>query len=136
MNSLWLKEKPLNYMIKYWGHFFVEADAEWIQAEVGAELERQRAIINMDMPPVTKVSPAFVLNQDFKPEPESEYHVVTDDEDELPQRTANYWDEWRAREGFVERHLTPVQYGAELRKGLADKKPKKNKNGLRRKQFL
>ena len=32
------------------------------------------------------------------------------------QRTtpSNYWDEWRAREGIVMRHLTPAQYGEEL----------------------
>ena len=48
-------------------------------------------------------------------------------DDDQPQRTpapTNYWDEWRAREGIVEGHLTPAQYGDELRKRLADKQAK------------
>ena len=35
---------------------------------------------------------------------------------------SNYWDEWRAREGIVERNITPAQYGHELRQRLAAKK--------------
>ena len=74
------------------GHFGVEADDECTKAEVDAEWERQRAIVNIDMPQVTLVGTAFVLNWNFKPKPEPEFHVVTDDEDDLPQCTTNNWD--------------------------------------------
>ena len=38
---------------------------------------------------------------------------------------SNYWDDWRAREGIVERNLTPAQYGEELRQKKAEEARKK-----------
>ena len=45
-----------------------------------AEWNRQKAIIN-DGFQSTAFSPAFVLNWDFKPEPEPEYHEEVDEQD-------------------------------------------------------
>ena len=45
---------------------------------------KQKAITNMDRPPVTQPSPAFVLIWGFKLEPE--YHVISDDEQEVDEQ--------------------------------------------------
>ena len=68
----------------------------------------------------TERSTAFILNWDFKPDPEPKYIIVNNDPQPVQTSTANrtqfipsafetpvnFWDEWRAREGIVERHLT------------------------------
>ena len=63
-----------------------------------------------------------------EPAPEPQY-IIVDDTVTRPSKPviaqctpSNYWDEWRAREGIVERNLTPAQYGHELRQRLAAKK--------------
>ena len=77
-----LKEERLGHEVSF-GRFTVEeGDSEWTQAEVNAEWSRQKALTNM--PSVTQPSPPFVQNWDFKPEPEAEYHNVSDDELALP----------------------------------------------------
>ena len=72
-----------------------------------------------------------------KPEPEPEYIILNDDPQPVPTSTikpfipvaletpVNYWDDWRAREGIVERNLTPAQYGQEMAAKKAEEKRQK-----------
>ena len=71
----------------------------------------------------TEPSPAFVLNWDFKPATEPQPIPTSTVKPFIPvtlETPVNYWDALRAREGIVERNLTPAQYGQEMR--LAVKK--------------
>ena len=64
-----------------------------------------------------------MLNWDFKPATEPQPVPTSTIKPFITvalEAPANYLDEWRSREGIVERDLTPVQYGEELR--LAAKK--------------
>ena len=69
----------LTIELERFGHFTVEEGHRWTQDEIDAEWAR---LIELKKAP-TQPSPAFVLNWDFKPEPEPKYHVVSDDEDDL-----------------------------------------------------
>ena len=134
-------EKRLCFELEHFGHFTVGEGDRWTQTEIDTEWARQNAAKAQ----TTERSPAFVLNLDFKPEPEPEPEFIIMNDDDHPQpvpiipakplRTqfkpsafetpANYWDEWRAREDIVERHLTPAQYGTELMKKLSEKAKEK-----------
>jgi hypothetical protein len=113
----------LTYELERFGqHFTVEEGDRWTQAEVDAEWAR------LHPPSSSPRSLAFVLNWDFKPAPEPEYIVLSDDDDQPPvppnpvqvsaisnscdkywhehqpfmpvakETPVNYWDDWRARE--------------------------------------
>ena len=74
INPDWSKELRHIFELRHGGHFTVEVDdSPWTQAEIDAEWARQKAPTNM---PVTNRSPAFVLNPNFKPEPEQQYHEL------------------------------------------------------------
>ena len=76
INPDWSKELRFIFELRHGGHFTVEeSDSPWTQAEIDAEWARQKAPTNVIQP-----SPAFVLNWEFKPEPE--YHVVSDEEED------------------------------------------------------
>ena len=68
INPLWSKEERLRQEVLYFGHFIVKADSAWTQAEVNAEVARRKEIDNAGRLKPTLISPAFVLNWDFKPE--------------------------------------------------------------------
>ena len=98
----------LTFELERFGHFTIEGGDRWTQAEIDTEWVR----INAAKAPTDSEhrSAAFVLNCDFEPE----YIIVNDDQQPskpvIAQSTpANYWDEWRAREGIVVKHLTPAQ---------------------------
>ena len=124
-----------NTELERFGHFTVDEGQRWTQAEIDAEWDRLNAA-KLDKAP-TERSPAFVLNWDFKPATEPVYIIVNDDPQPVPTSTikpflplaletpANYWDEWRVREGIVKRHLPPAQYGDELRQKKAEEARKK-----------
>ena len=109
----------LRFELERFGHFTVEEGDRWTQAKIDAEWARQNAAKAQ----TTERNPAFILNWDFKPAPEPEYIIVNDDPQPVPTSTAkpfipsaletlaNYWDEWRSREGIVMKHLTQAQYG-------------------------
>ena len=120
----------LTFGLEHFGHLTIEEGGRWTQAEIDAEWEPQYAAKLFNAP--TEHCPAFIPNWDFKPAPEPEYIIVNDDPQPVPTSTvltptssakpfipsaletpANYWDDWRAREGIVMRHLTPAQYGDE-----------------------
>ena len=42
INPMWSKEMRLRHLVRYFGHFNVEADSEWTQAEVDAEVARKQ----------------------------------------------------------------------------------------------
>ena len=121
--------------LERFGHFTVDEGYHWTQAEVDAEWDRLNTAKLAKAP--TEPSPAFVLNWDFKPAAEPEYIILNDDPQPVPTSTikpfipvaletpVNYWDDWRAREGIVERNLTPAQYGAEMRQKKAEEDRKK-----------
>ena len=126
----------LTIELERFGHFTVDAGYHWTQAEVDAEWDRLNASKLAKAP--TEPSPAFMLNWDFKPasKPASEpQYIIVDDTDHQPSKPSkpviaqctpnNYWDEWRAREGIVMRHLTQAQYGAELRQKKAEEERQK-----------
>ena len=71
-------KERLTFELERFGHFTIEEGGRWTQAEIDAEWARQYAAKLVNAP--TERSPAFVLNQDFKSEPEPEYHVVSDEE--------------------------------------------------------
>ena len=62
----------LTVELERFGHFTVDEGYRWTQAEIDAEWDRLNAA-KLDKAP-TERSPAFILNWNFKPEPESEYH--------------------------------------------------------------
>ena len=68
----------LTFGLEHFGHLTIEEGGRWTQAEIDAEWARQFAAKLVNAP--TERSPAFVLNWDFKPEPQPEYHVVSDEE--------------------------------------------------------
>ena len=132
--------KRLTVELERFGHFTVDEGHSWTQAHIYVKWDRLNAA-KEHTTPTNERSLAFVLNWDFKPAPEPEYIIVNDDPQPVPTRTVptptsstkpfipsaletpvNYWDDWRASEGIVERNLTPAQYGHELRQ----KKPKKS----------
>ena len=115
----------LSFELDRLGHFTVEEGDRWTQVEIDAKWARQIAAKTQ----TTERSQAFILNWDFKPAPEPQYIIVNDDDHPQPSKPvisqctpSNYWDEWCVREGIVMRHLTPTQYGEELRQRLATKK--------------
>ena len=71
-------KERLTFELERFGHFMIEEGGRWTQAEIDTEWKRQYAAKLVNAP--TERSPAFVLNWDFKPEPEPEYHVVSDEE--------------------------------------------------------
>jgi len=81
VNPDWSKEKRLVYQLQYFGHFDVDDEHEWTQAEVDAEWVHQQTIATGGRVPVTERSQAFILNPNFKPPspPKEE-----SDEEELP----------------------------------------------------
>ena len=83
VNPDWPKEKRLVYQLQYFGHFDVDDEHEWTQAEVDAEWARQQTI-NMGRSPVTERSPAFILNTNFKPPSLPKEPKEESDEEELP----------------------------------------------------
>ena len=123
-------QERLTFELERFGHFTIEEGGRWTQAEIDAEWDRQYAV-KLANHATTEPSPAFVLNWDFKPEPEPEYIILNDDPQPVPTSTVkpfmpvsletpvNYWDDWRAREGIVMRHLTQAQYGQEMRQKKA-----------------
>ena len=122
-------EERLSFELDRFGYFTFEDSRwdRWTQAEIDTEWARQ--IAAKTPANVTERSPAFALNWDFKPQPEPQYIIVNDDDHLQPSKPvisqytpSNYWNEWRAREGIVERHFTHGQYGEELRQRLASKK--------------
>ena len=114
-------QERLTFELERFGHFTIEEGGRWTQAEIDAEWDRQYAV-KLANQAITEPSPAFVLNWNFKPEPEPEYIILNDDPQPVPTSTVkpfmpvsletpvNYWDDWRAREGIVMRHLTQAQY--------------------------
>ena len=60
----------LTIELERFGHFTVGEEGRWTQAEVDVEWARLNALKEERAP--SQPSPAFVLNRDFKPEPE--YH--------------------------------------------------------------
>ena len=126
-------QERLTFELERFGHFTVEEGDRSTQAEIDAEWDRQYAV-KLANRTTTEPSPAFVLNWDFKPAPAPEpapepQYIIVDDTDPQPSKPSltviasctpsNYWDEWRVREGIVERNITPAQYGHELRQRLA-----------------
>jgi hypothetical protein len=101
VNPDWPKEKRLMYKLQYFGHFDVDDEDEWTQAEVDAEWVRQQTI-NMGRAPVTERSQAFILNPNFKPpsppkeeSDEEEYRLPFEYKPD-PTRTID-WDAIRAQ---------------------------------------
>ena len=68
----------LTFELERFGHLTIDEGGRWTQAEIDAEWERQYAAKLVNAP--TEPSPAFILNWDFKQEPEPEYRVVSDEE--------------------------------------------------------
>ena len=121
-------EERLTVELERFGHFTVGEEGRWTQAEVDVEWARLNTLKEQNTS--TERSLAFVLNWDFKPAPEPQYIIVDDDPQPskpvIAQDTpSNYWDEWRAREGIVVRHLTQAQYGDELRQKKAEEERQK-----------
>ena len=66
----------LTFELERFGYFTIEEGDRWTQAEIDAEWAR----INASKEQTTHRSAAFVLNWDFKPEPEPKYHEVSADD--------------------------------------------------------
>ena len=90
-------QERLTFELERFGHFTVEEGDRWTQAEIDAEWSR------LHPPSSSPRSLAFVLNWDYKPEPEPKQNEEVDEQDLLlpfvykpnPNNTID-WDAVRA----------------------------------------
>ena len=116
MGHLSNKER-LTVELERFSHFTVDEGHRCTQAAIDTEWARLNAAKEQNTP--TERSMAFVLNWVFKPATEPQYIIADDHPQPVPTNTIKPFIplaletpgqllDRRAREGFVERHLTPA----------------------------
>ena len=130
MSHLSNKER-FNLELERFGHLTVEEGHRWTQAEIDTEWARQIAAKLVNAP--TERSPAFVLNRDFKPEPEHHGEAEEVDEQDLllpfvykpdPNNKID-WDAVRAQP-----HEANVENSAAYKTAVVNLKKRKSEEDL------